>query len=319
MSLARLAKKKNVKKSIVRRGSEKSYHAQIKSRIQLHPDYKSSTDEEITDLVYIAADPEELIKYFDVQDYLPEESVELADTVKVQLVLKYDHIAEPEKLGPVEMILRKEYGPLHAFIVVGDQILEWDWNSIVLPHGKPIKDKKETVLDLAPSTGTHDIVSELHPVKVDLLKNVVKKVAEYNKLYSYHTIFRNSQRFVLDILKALGLPCPPELEVKLTSYHTDLNRNKSSFVPEVFDSHSALDQLVTTYLGQFSGTDLEFIVLHYFMFHIVTKMKENYPLNWKCQESDCKMKALEDFIDKKTMSLNKYRTVRYSFYNSTDF
>lgn len=66
--------------------------------------------------------------------------------------------------------------------------------------------------------------------------------------------------------------------------------------------------------------DKEYLIVHYFMLHMVERLKHgNDPWNWMCTEPNCKMKFLEAQVDHKNMLLNKYKTVRYNFCESSLF
>ncbi len=302
----------NPKQENARKQHDPSYIHQVEGKVRLgHP--SMIDQEEIKELSRRICSPEELITYFDFDETIGSEPRPMADrpTLPVQLILKYYRQAVAD-VGPVEKILRNEYGPLRTYLVIGDQILEWNWKSMVIPHGRPIADGSGRGAE----SGS---ISDLPPITIDELKKVMKLAAEWNRLTSYDSIKRNSQDFVRTVLQTLCRPSPVELETKIAGYYNKLEsvREPSIPGPDRLKSHEDLDQFVLGNLGKFDegGHGAEYLFSRYFLLHIKSQMMSENPISWKCQEPNCKMRFIEGVIDQDKMILKDYKT-RYDFHHS---
>ena len=303
MSFLKSIKKDKVKaQPPAQRVVEPSYLPQVKKKLLGHPDYQACGDPELTQLAFQVSQPNELLSYFNIT----EEGTDEAKSLPVQLVLWYHHY---EHLGPIELILQEQYGPLNAYIVIGDQIVQWDWMSVVIPHGKPIH-------DAANVTGKDDAISNLPAIKIELLSRVVQVIADYNIHNYFHLIHRNSQTFVREILSVMKFPPPQQLETKMRAYLEKLEGSKSEFLPADFNSHASLDECVMKRRDQLTQADIEYLFLHYFILHTLRRIID--PSTRECRERNCRMKMLERQIDQENMILNKFKTVRYDFQLSTN-
>lgn len=339
--LKSIVKKDRNERPQARREPEPSCFPQVVQKLRNVPTYAEINNQDIAELVTRLISPEKLIQYFDLvpeeeeadarvlldcapalgqpgephppkQQYaanytrIPAADDAEVDMLPAQLVLKWNQ--HQENPDDIESILLDEYGPLHAYLVVGNLILEWDWTSLIIPHGKPIKER--------PEAGVIQDVAEARcqPMKVALLKNeVLARAAKYNKMYYFHVIRRNSHDFVCDILKMMNSPPPQQLENKLKKYMDFLESSKSDGIPVEFQTHSILDQYVVGHMHNFSDIDKEYIILHYFMFHFVNRQRTGNQWRWECTEPDCKMAILKATIDTKQMKINNFRTMKYNF------
>lgn len=297
-----------------RREPEPSCFPQVVRKLRNIPPYAECSNQDVNELVADLINPEKLIQYFDLTPELEDQGAAVGgpedDVLPVQLVFKSWH----QHNGDVDLesILLDEYGPVHAYLVVGNLILEWDWSSLIIPHGKPISEaaEAEVVQDVQEA--------RCNPMKVMLLeKKVLAKVAKYNKMYYFHVIRRNSHDFVRCVLELLSYPPPQQLENKLKKYFDCLENSKSGCVPIEFDTHSDLDQYVIEHMKNFSEIDKEYIIVHYFMFHFVSRLRAEKMSMWKCPEPYCRMHALTTTIDLKQMKINNFRTIKYNFHGST--
>lgn len=309
-----VSKKDRIYNKPQRKEPEPSYFHQVVRKLENHPEYHACSNEQRAELVTRITKAEELVKYFDLLDEpagaaaaaKATAEVDTLPLVPVQVILK--HYNQAERLDSIESLLQEEYGPLHAYVVIGGLIIEWNWKSTVIPHGKPI---------IEDTAGSSAAVAELPPLKVEELKSkVLSVVANYNKLYHYHPIQRDSHEFVCDILEAMGVQPPTQLQSKLKDYLETLTEKRSKMVPEKFATHAALDQFIV-HVDTFSPFDMEYLVLQYFMFHLVSKAKTNNQSGWVCPENECKMQILAALIDQNRMILSNFRTVKYNFHQTT--
>lgn len=304
-----------------RRGSLSSHLPQVTKKLNEIPTYAGCSKQQITRQAEGLMSQELLLEYFDLTAEQEEgegegegaaEGPRQVDTLPVQLVLKHHQHKEPPE--SIESKLMEEYGPIHSYLVVGDLILEWDWTSLVIPHGKPIQEEV---------TGTPaDLLdvdeAELEPVKVETLRNEVLSIAtKYNKSNYYHVIRRSSHDFVCALLRILRWPTPPELQSKMKEYLRFLEDNRGKDIPDEFDSHIELDAFVALRRDDLSRIDTEYLILHYFMFHLVSRLKEGDPPNWKCEEKRCEMGELAATLNPKELHLNNFKMPRIKFRQRT--
>lgn len=303
------------------REAEASYYPQLAEKLRDHPTFKDCNDQQVAELVNRITKPEELISYFDLtQDRESDSAAALLDgeveALEVQLVLK--HLScKAEKRDDIESMLLQEYGPLQAYLVIGEMVLEWDWKSLVIPHGKPLRDSARSSIVRADVRA--DVrEAELPSVRVDLLKTkVLDLVARYNRMYYYHAIRRNAHDFVCSVLETMNYsPLPPQMQSNLKDYLNALENNISTSIATQFDTHKVLDQYVERQERRLNDLDIEYLIVHYFMLHVVERMKHDDPWKWECTEPNCKMKILEALINHKKILLNKFITVKYNFYDA---
>lgn len=303
---------------------EASYLPQVIDKLKAHPSFKCCNDLQLSELASRITKAEELLKYFDLTQDLAEDGGTGAimprddvDSLEVQLVLKF--LSHKLDTDDIESILLHEYGPLQAYLVIGDMILEWGPDSVIVPHGKPMKDE---AAPSASSTGASDVrEAELPSVKVELLKTkVLEIVAEHNKRYHFHPIRRSTHGFVCSIIQAMDIPQPTQVQSQLKDYLDALERSTSVGSPkEEFQTHSELDRYVEQNGARLTDRDIEYLIFQYFMFHVVCRTKHHNPQKWNCTEKNCKMMILKATVKPKILLLNKYRTVKYTFHESTVF
>ncbi len=306
-------KKDRITRTEKARGPQPSYFPQVVTKFQKIPEYKELSSIQLSELVNRLSTAEGLISYFDLSQDAEGASAEV-DTLPVELVLKY-LLAKPD--GIIESTLLEEYGPLHANIVIGDQILEWNWKSVVIPHGKPMQD----VTGVHPHPMAGDAFGvrecELPCVKTELLKaKVLAEVANYNKRCYYDTIRRNSHDFVCSTLSSMNLDKPPQLNSKIKDYYGTLVEKKRDFIPTEFNTHDDLDGFVANNMTRLNNIEKEYLIFHYFILHLNAIMQDENPLKWACQEPNCKIVFLEQDIPEKLI-LHRFKTVKYNFQQST--
>ena len=300
---------------------EASYLPQVIDKLKVHPSFRNCDDLQLSELATRITKAEELVKYFDLtQDLeledggtgaiMPQGEV---DSLDVQLVLKF--LSHKVDTDDIESILLQEYGALQAYLVIGDMILEWGPDSIIVPHGKPMIDE---AAPSALSTGASDVrEAELPSVKVELLKTkLLEIVAEHNRRYHFHPIKRSTHGFISSIIQAMEIPRPAQLQSQLKDYLDALEKGTSAGIPKEFQTHTDLDQYVEQNGDKLTDSDIEYLIAHYFMFHVICRTTHHAPKKWKCTETNCKVTILKATIKPKKSLLNNYRTVRYTFHES---
>ena len=236
-------------------------------------------------------------------------------------------------------ILEAEYGPLHAALQVGNVVLEWDDSSLVIPRvtesdigglQSRIPHRNEWVeISVGRNTGMRlaaerrgfheeiELVYFVDSASVQDINALVDAVVKYNSILYHHVIRRNCQHFVVDVLKALRVERPITLTQGLTEYYKALKEGRSKSTPDKFQSHSELDLYVKRIqqngeIDSLTQQDLEFLLAQYLMFHLQCKnaLKDN-PLavdGWRCGETECCMRELEERIKFDSLRIHNFRT-----------
>lgn len=211
--------------------------------------------------------------------------------------------------GQITSLLLRNYGSLHASLLIGDAIvLEWNTSGLVIPAGKPIlitgADSGAGSEDTGVSTSSSsDIIEhefEATIAKKEIVDKIIKIVIQYNKLVLFDPVVRNCQKFVADVLKELNYPPPPpQLEGKLDPYYEELKKSQKKN-HKIFMTHTELDAHVHECLGRdLPTTTMEYLLLLYFRFHMTSLTECEKPERWSCEHHDCLMPRLEQRIDLK--------------------
>ena len=267
------------------------------------PEYEKLGHRDYTELINRLCSAEDLISYFDLSPDKGAATVE-AETLPVQLVLKY-LAAKPHG---IQATLLEEYGPLHALVVIGGQVLEWNWKSVVIPYSQPVSDRTALLPQATAEEAFNVRNAKLPCIKTELLKSqVLAEVAQFNRYFYYNVIQRNSHDFIIRILHAMNLEKPTQLQSKLKEYFSVLQERKRDCVPKKFETHSHLDQYVAGNMEKFNDIDKEYLFFHYFIFHLTTMVKKEIPLKWECSEPNCKITFLEADMNEKAMLLHKVK------------
>ena len=189
-----------------------------------------------------------------------------------------------------------DYGAKHVALIVGDVLLEWGRESLVipriveqgqealpdndfevqditkhLPHN--IKaDKKAPLHDSPLKTAEEelDYLFERASEKKPIFEELAKVIARYNTRYYYNAVSRNCQGFVRDALKALGIEYKPPTRIP-SEHMLEMQQKKRKGIPSSFARHEDLDAFIMEQNQQWfedlDSDSLEFLQLAYFNFH----------------------------------------------------
>ena len=226
-------------------------------------------------------------------------------------------------------LLRIEYGPMHAGLIVGDIFIEWNDCSLVVPTLAPFAGDVQTHigsegewLDITRNAvGNMSLANRQHldiPKKLEILYNsraekellidrLVDVIVKYN-CYKQYSMFRcNCQDFVKDALQSLGIKKLPKFEGNLKGYIDGLQGGKAACIS--FKEHSELDDYVRVNVDALKIHEKEYLVLMYFQFHMA-EMKELSPEQqdvWKCPVQGCLCEDLECQIVDESLHFYKFR------------
>jgi len=224
--------------------------------------------------------------------------------------------------GKLASILRMEYGPLHAALLINNEVLlEWNSSSLVIPRFvDPCSMGAQPVLVSATVTDHHrpqrqlskpvdqydeiELIFDAVSQKVDLLQKIAKVISLYNSCYDYHVIFRNCQNFVLDVLEAIGCNSKPQFGGNLKNYFTYLKQN--GCIKRDFETHQQLNDYVSRHHTELAQEDMEYLLAQYFLFHMERVTESGNLEDWRCKDGDCLMDFLEAKIDEKQLIVKKF-------------
>jgi len=328
----------------------------VLEKVQKHPLFAKKTERDQIALAEEMADRKQMKSKFDhllaIQDmeenikeidsYSPTHSLELtmqkeqqkheaarACYLPVQLFLSKLNRELPKGAKLLTPLLRLAYGPLHAGLLVGDVIVEWDDSSLVVPTlGKPdtdvctyVSDDGDLVDFTSEAVGKMSIahrqnldvpeklkiIYESRAEKERLIDQLVEVILQYNLRKKYNMFRCNCQDFVKDALIALGIHEVPRLEGNLKAYVESLQGGKPKRM--VFETHAELDEYVNRNCEDLDTHEKEYCVLVYFEFHAKTTadFTQEELEQWKCPEPRCLCYDLETEIVRDSLHFYQFR------------
>ena len=210
------------------------------------------------------------------------------------------------------------FGPFHASILIGDIILEWRPNSLIIPrkidkvhnkdnkavlfanvHETPFDGQLPTIplqyegADQEAVSGSFERIKDITREKDTLIDELADVVVRYNTKLHYGLFTNNCQHFVLDVLNVLGITNPEEAFRGKLKQHADLvmARSKKEAIVE-FNSHKELDHYIKEgNVEEMSHDDLQFAYCHYLLFHA---WGERFPYEdaWRCNPNECQINKI---------------------------
>ena len=257
---------------------------------------------------------------------------EMAQTchLPVKLILSKLRRGRPPLANTWSSLFKFEYGPLHAALQVGEVLIEWGRESLVIPKFEPslpdrqiqfhVHDQgefRETARQFVREMSiVHRNARHNHEKRVDvlyrsvaekarLIENLIEVIVKYNREYKYELLNRNCQHFVRDAMAALGIKENLQFSGKLAEYYELLKDGKTR-MPE-FKTHDSLDMYVAENFEQLSQHDMEFLLCQYFQHHYAEMSKADNVDDWKCTLADCQSDRLEDRIKHNSLLFNQFR------------
>ena len=251
------------------------------------------------------AEPFEQVRKLEVKLMLHE----LKDAHLVQQVANFVH----------NYVTSFTFGPFHAAILIGDVLLEWRPNSLVIPrkikHEVLIKDEKavlftnlheqedfptvplqyENGTDEETVASSFENIIDITRVKEQLIDELADVVVRYNTKMHYGIFTSNCQHFVKDVLTILGITDPEKAFRGRLKNHADLvmaryTRNSEAITE--FNSHEELDSHIREQnIDEMSRDDLEFAYCHYLLFH-AWGQRFPYVDAWRCNTSECQARLV---------------------------
>ena len=330
----------------------------IMEKLKKHPQHKKKTPENKEMLAVDFTSPEKLYLLFshlleagsklamqiareDYKDYL--HSLEInnhhqmvkhgtaqACHLPVQLSLQKLRGITPPGAHTFSSMLKFEYGPFHAAVIVGDVTIEWGRESIVEPRFDPIPETQfkanvanqgdwfqqeglfQRQMSLADKQrNSHDkfeILWESMTEKSQIIEKLVSVIVDYNRNKTYSVFHCNCQHFVRDAMAALGITKPVQFHGKLQDHFDQLKRGKIK-VPSELHTHENLDVYVTKNIQELGLQDMEYVQCLYFKVHLPAIEKSDDPDEWVCDIPTCKSAELDRLIGQHALPFNQFLPV----------
>lgn len=236
---------------------------------------------------------------------------ELNDSALVQNIADFVH----------NFVSSFTFGPFHASILIGDALLEWRPNSLVIPRRiKAVHDKDNRAVlfvnlhetsfnsqlpsiplqyegvDQETVASSFEMIKDITFEKEHLIDALVEVVVRYNLKMIYGIFTNNCQHFVRDVLTVLGITDPEKAFRGRIKQHADLVMARDKDAITEFNSHRELDQHIKeTKAEKMSRDDLEFAYCHYLLFHA---WGQKFPFEeaWICNPDKCQANAIAKLV-----------------------
>ncbi len=184
-----------------------------------------------------------------------------------------------------------DYGAKHVSLTVGDVLLEWGLESLVIPKiivGAPKGDLQDITkycphnvaadrkaphedAGLCNAAGENELWFKRTADKKPICEELAKVISMYNTRCYYNSIARNCQKFVSDALKALGFEKKPPSPTKVGARMQELMSKKNPSIPSIFSKHKDLDEFINNqtpkWFDQLDGDSFEYLQHWYMHFH----------------------------------------------------
>lgn len=317
-----------------------TYVQMMKTKLESHPDYKESDEIIRLDAARDLISEERLYSHFShlIEGVLVEvvteatkyDNSELAHSLerkreKEAQQIRYDHLAKlnirvllrnidlsSQVPGTVRLskVFGMEYGDKHAGILIGNVLLEWGTESVIIPKisaegvfqfegsleedGKYYEQiaKRRPQLDDRLKTHQEELTHLFFTAEKskDNIRKIIKIIVKYNKRCYYSLAYRNCQHFVKEVLSVIGIdPAKfiPEDEMYLKHY---IKGDKLT-VPNSFKSHEDIDSYITKHnLPKLSIHDLK---------HLNTVYEHFHDKNGRCTYPSCQLRNVTTMLSSK--------------------
>ena len=334
------------KKNVVSRSSgaarDPGYIVDVVAKLRKLEDYKTKTDEELRQTARELTDKNELRAYFShlTTGAFEQYSDEIADEADLSIRHSFElELAQSRAIrrleipsvklflfelkSPISRFLSRfsrvfalKYGPLHAAIQVGDVMLQWGTDSLVIPDkddpadqifrtdikhttciaqvAEKIKPQVAQAVKDSDNKKQIDLQFDLTVGVEDMLDKIKKVIVQYNRYHYYNVVLCNCQTFVNDVMEAIGAKnIPKTLTGKLKEYFEKLTTEKSKLIPPNISTHEDLDEFVKGFdLSSATQHDKEYLLCLYFQFHLEAMKTDKDPTE-ECQVKGCQMPEIE--------------------------
>lgn len=189
------------------------------------------------------------------------------------------------------------YNKKHVVLKLNDVVLVWGEEDLVIPLRV---EEYEALIGLLPVVETVKHFFYCTSVSEDspIFGGVAKVISKYNKAYYYSSPKRNSQKFVCDVLEALGISAKTCSSPPISERMLQLKEKKSGDVPDSFARHEDVDVFIMTksksWLAYLQTDSLEYLRLVYKQFHGEKTV---------CSVPNCRVFVLSELLQQRSMLL----------------
>ena len=266
---------------------------QVERKLRKLEKYKELDGRELQELVESITSPEMIINNFShlVEHTLvsnarnhPQESktkpleeikpryIQVAKTLLKIVVHNFEANPNSHLLHSLGDFIRMDYGTQQVSLVVGDIVLEWGRDNLVIPKSEDLPDDSAPVDSYdTPSLTVVQQMVERTSTEKPIFEELAELISKYNKKFYYVAAGRNSQTFVKDALIALGITETIPVASETIERMVQLKQKKIREIPDNFAQHEDLDKFIKTksqyWIKHLDHDSLEFLQLSYEQFH----------------------------------------------------
>ncbi len=222
------------------------------------------------------------------------------------------------------LLLKFEYGPFHAALIISDVTIEWGRASIAEPRFEPRteadfqalvgddgewKSREDNFIRQMSMANRHgssieklEVLHKSMAEKTEMIDRLVDVIATYNRQKEYNVFTCNCQHFARDAMAALGIVKPVRFEGLLQMRFEQLKRGKVR-VPKELKTHDNLDTYVTAFINELDRPDMEYLLCLYFSLHLLEIEESEDRNNWKCTIATCMCAELDRAITESSIAL----------------
>lgn len=299
---------------------------QVQGKLRKLAEFKNLSGDELNDKVKELTDPEKILLIFshliqhqlvdqvealsldkaepidhgNVQELRAAKNQEISRHVEVANIPLKIKVTELENLPsiicPIGNFLCTDYGAKHVALIVGDVILEWGRENVVIPRileeGEEALPDNETYYQDITKHCPHNVKADrkappsdsplktaeeefehlfrLTSEKKPIFEELAVVISLYNTKRYYNAVSRNCQGFVRDALKALGIEDRPP-SPQPNEHMQTMQQKKRDGIPSSFARHEDLDAYIMKqsqrWFDELDSDSLEFLQLAYMEFH----------------------------------------------------
>ena len=211
----------------------------------------------------------------------------------------------------VASALEEKFGPMKASLQIGQTMIEWTPDHLVIPHfdiptdpviktniteqlgilaelRKKAKEKRTSVM------GEIDLFNKPKESIRSLIRDIIQVIVTYNRYHSYDVYIRNSQHFVQNVLVVLKIEDLSIQSEDLSKYITQLKDGNPTQTK--FRNHAELDSYVQQRINDLRTAEMEYLLTEYYRLHLASRTRADGMQEWKCEEKGCQRYVLEEHI-----------------------
>jgi len=299
----------------------------VSNKLAKLPQYQTQNKYELRKLAQRLASPADTAKFF--SDYVrerrnvfvvvpsPQQPQVEDQRLSLEETLVLEDVNRERLVGvlsdfavKLHVMLDRDSNSIRIVFQVGDQIVEWTKQNVIIPHKNVLEDPLFTI-DLSeclmkmlvmrrqhahlPQDGIDDRILRLCHARSDLIEHVAKQITLFNRYYYHEAGHHDSQDFIKNLLAALNCESLPVLSTELSEYITDLRSGQDIFPFHEDADHEDLDNYVSEHKDTMDDGLSEYLALLYYTHHLKMRAEASDAgsKDWKCPREQCQLKTLK--------------------------